>query len=181
MQEQVMLSSLVQRHIAQLADHINPTYQETWPEREKINDWEWENDLDFSILGLIDINTTYIAGYASQIATNGKVQNPENATNELREIQFFNEPYFVNWYFSPDNPHYKVKSYVELLDHLRLSALEYVTLYQNEAILATNGTSVSTNGANRSINGTSMCTNAVSSPTPQNITTPHLTHELEIA
>ena len=42
MQEQVMLSSLVQRHIAQLADDINPAYQETWPEREKINDWEWE-------------------------------------------------------------------------------------------------------------------------------------------
>lgn len=130
MQENLMLSSLAQGHIAQLADNINPVYQETWEERDQINDWEWENDFDFSILGLIDINTTYIAGYASQIATHGKVQNPQEATNELREIQFFDEPYFVNWYFLPDNPYGKVKSYVEFLDHLRLSALEYITLYQ---------------------------------------------------
>ena len=167
MQEKVMLSSLAQRHIAQLADNINPAYQETWPERDQINDWEWENDLDFSILGLIDMNTTYIAGYASQIASHGKVQNPEQAINELREIQFFNEPYFVNWYFSPDNLYCKVKSYVELLDHLRLSALEYMTLYQDGAILATNGASMPTNGVN--------------SLTPHSTTTRHKTLEMEMA
>ena len=174
MQEQVMLSSLAQRHIAQLANNINPAYQETSQEREQIDDWEWENELDFSILGLIEMNTTYIAGYASQIATHGKVQNPQKATNELRETQFFDEPYFADWYFSPDNPYCKVKSYVEFLDHLRLSALEYITLYQNGTMQNTNGTSRSTNGAIMSIN-------SVTSPTPQSPPAPHKTLEMEIA
>lgn len=168
------LSSHERRHIAELAEKINPTYQETWAERDQINEWEWENDLDFSILGLIDVNTTYIAGYASQIATNGKVRNPEEAMNELQTIQFFDEPYFANWYFSADNQYLKVKSYVELLDYLRLSALQYISLHQNAVSFLTNGSSMTTNG-------TSMNTNGATPPTLKKITAPHKILELEMA
>jgi len=120
-----------QKSISKMAKSINMAYQEMKEERIKINAWEWENHFDFTILGLIELYTSYICGYASQIAVKGSVRDAQEAATHLQKIQFFNKPYFVNWFFAPDNEHVKVKEYVDKLNYLRLSALEYITLYNN--------------------------------------------------
>lgn len=135
MSNQTYLAQLAQCHISRLAEQINCAYQETVAERKEINEWEWDNDLDFSILGVIDWYTTQLSGIGSQIADDGRVRH--SALNDLRQIQFFDKPYFTDWYFSPDNKYHKVKTYVEFLDHLRLAALEYVTHHQNGASSST--------------------------------------------
>lgn len=123
----------IQQSIAQLAKQINTAYRDMKEERRKINTWEWQNDFDFTILGVIELYTSDICGYASQIAYKGRVQNPREAEGHLRKIQFFSKPYFVKWYFDPNNEYVKVKEYVNTLNHLRLSALEYVSFYQNDS------------------------------------------------
>lgn len=125
------IAQATQQSIAQLAKQINTAYQDMQEERRKINAWEWQNNLDFTILGVIELYTSDICGYASQIAYKGRVQNPREAEGHLRKIQFFSKPYFVKWYFDPNNKYLKVKEYVNTLNYLRLSALEYVSLYQN--------------------------------------------------
>lgn len=131
MQTNIDITGATKNNIAQLAKGINAAYREMKDERMKINTWEWENEFDFTILGIIDLYTSYVCGYASQIATRGKVQNSQEAVNHLQQIQFFDKPYFVQWYFAPDNGYPKVKDYVHKLNYLRLSALEYLNLYQN--------------------------------------------------
>ena len=127
------IAQATQQSIAQLAKQINRDYQDQdmKEERRKINAWEWQNDLDFTILGVIELYTSDICGYASQIAYKGRVQNPREAEGRLRQILFFSKPYFVKWYFDPNNEYVKVKQYVHTLNYLRLSALEYVSSYQN--------------------------------------------------
>ena len=120
-----------QKSISQMAKNINAAYQETKEERIKINAWEWENNFDFTILGLIELYTSYVCGYASQIAIKGHVQDTQEAITHLQKIQFFDKPYFVNWFFSEDNEYVKVKEYVNKLNYLRLSALEYIAFYNN--------------------------------------------------
>ena len=137
MQNNSYLSRMALSHITQLTNQLNYAYRDTIPERKEINEWEWDNDLDFSILGAIDLYTSYIDGYASQITTKGRVKEPQKTANHLRTIQFFDDPNFADWYFSPDNEYVKVKAYIEFLDHLRLCTLEYVTHHQNGASIAT--------------------------------------------
>ena len=43
---------VIQSHIAQLAERVNSIFLETEEERVKLNNWEWENDPEFSILEL---------------------------------------------------------------------------------------------------------------------------------
>jgi hypothetical protein len=114
------------KRITRLAEQLIRQYKETKDERSQIHAWEWENDFDFTILGLMDLYSSYVGGYASQIATRGTVQKGVEAIELLQEKRFFDEPYFVDWYFSPDNTYVKVKEYVEDVDHLRLLVIQDV-------------------------------------------------------
>lgn len=116
------------KRIVQLAEQVSRQYQEMADEREKIHEWEWENDFDFTILGLIELYSSYVGGYASQIAMRGTVRNPTEAISYLQEKRFFDESYLVEWYFAPDNHYFKVKEYIEDVDYLRLLVIQYLRL-----------------------------------------------------
>ena len=126
--------SAERKRITKLADRLISQYQEMKDERAQIHEWEWENDFDFTILGLMDLYSSYVGGYASQIATRDMIQKPIEALNLLQEKRFFDQPYFVDWYFAPDNHYVKVQEYVEDVEYLRLLIIQYIKLYQNEAI-----------------------------------------------
>ena len=118
--------------ITKLADTLISQYKEMKDERAQIHSWEWENDFDFTILGLMDLYSSYVGGYASQIATRGTVKKPNEALKLLQEKRFFYQPYFVDWYFSPNNNYIKVQEYVEDVEYLRLLIIQYIKLYQND-------------------------------------------------
>ncbi len=121
------------KRIAQLADDLLIRYQNMRDERSQLHEWEWENEADFTILGLIELYDSDIGGYASQIATEGKVVNPIGAVNVLSERCLFNDDDFTTWYFSDENIYPKIKMYANLLDYLRMLALDYITRYLSDA------------------------------------------------
>jgi hypothetical protein len=121
------------QRIAVLDEQLITEYQQMRDERAQIHEWEWDNDFDFTILGLMELYSSYVEGYASQIATQGCVINPRGALKVLSESRLFDKQYFADWYFSADKKYVKVKKYIEGLDYLRMLAHEYISLYQNEA------------------------------------------------
>lgn len=132
-------SYLVERkRITNLAEQVSRQYQEMADERGQIHEWEWEGDFDFTILGLIELYSSYVGGYASQIARRGTVRNPVEAIDFLQEKSFFDEDYLVDWYFAPDNHYFKVKEYVEEVDYLRLLVIQYLRRPLNDTSKATN-------------------------------------------
>lgn len=126
------------QRIAELDQQLITEYQQMRDERAQIHEWEWDNDFDFTILGLMDLYSSYVEGYASQIATQGAVIDPRGALKVLSESRLFDKQYFTDWYFSSDNRYVKVKKYIEGLDYLRMLAHEYISLYQNEGTPLTN-------------------------------------------
>jgi hypothetical protein len=84
--------------IAKLSEKLISQYKETKDERSQIHSWEWDNDFDLTILGLMDIYSSYSGGYASQIATRGTVQYPLLARELLQEKRFFDEPSGLKWF-----------------------------------------------------------------------------------
>lgn len=116
-----------------MAEKVIAEYKEMEEELSQLDEWEWENDFDFTILGLMELFSSYVGGYASQIATRGTVLEPEHALKFLETKYLFDQPYFVDWYFSHDNNYVKIKQYVNHLDHLRLMLIEYITRYQSRA------------------------------------------------
>lgn len=115
-----------------MAKQVIAEYKEMQDELSQLDEWEWENDFDFTIVGLMEVFSSYVGGYASQIATRGTVLEPEHALQFLESKYLFDQPYFVDWYFSPDNTYLKIKQYVNHLDHLRLMLIEYITRYQSQ-------------------------------------------------
>jgi hypothetical protein len=134
---------VIQSHIAQLAKRVNTTFLETEEERVKLNDWECSRDPEFSILELIELYTPYVCGYAGQITSNGQVKTPREAATHLQNIQFFDKPEFLTWYLSPEEQYMKLKAYIDTLDYLRLSTLQYIHNYQKESDEATNSVHIS--------------------------------------
>ena len=118
------------KRISQLADDLLIRYRDMQDERSQLHQWEWENDFDFTILGLIELCDSDVGGYASQIATKGSVINPKGALKVLSEICLFNDPDFVTWYFSAENSYAKVRMYANLLDYLRMLVMDYLAHYQ---------------------------------------------------
>ena len=58
---------------------------------------------------------------------------PSGAVNVLSERCLFNDDDFTTWYFSDENIYPKIKMYANLLDYLRMLALDYVTRYLSDA------------------------------------------------
>ena len=109
-----------------MAEQVIAEYKDSALERAEIDEWEWENDFDFTILGLMEVYSSYVGGYASQIATEGKVLEPRNAIKLLEKKRLFDESYFVDWSFSGGQKYVKVKKYANNLDYLRMLVIDYI-------------------------------------------------------
>jgi len=121
-----------QKRMAHLAEQVIAEYKDSALERAEIDEWEWENEFDFTILGLMEIYSSYVGGYASQIATEGRVLEPQNAIKLLEKKRLFDESYFVEWYFSSGQKYVKVKKYANNFYYLRMLIIDYIQRYQND-------------------------------------------------
>lgn len=115
-------------YINKILNQLKIDYKNTREERRKLVDWEEAKD--FSILGEIEIITDNIRGYASQLTTNGNIENPQESIEKLKQIQIFNISDFAEWYFMPENEYPQLKNYIEKLNYLRLLIIEYISQYQ---------------------------------------------------
>ena len=99
-------------------------YQNTQLERETIA--LWEENQGFSILGIIEVLTDDIRGYAFQVITNNYSANAQEIFDKLNKLKIFEIPEFTQWYFSPEFDYPQIKNCVEKLNYLRLLMLEYI-------------------------------------------------------
>ncbi len=111
-------------YIEQILNQLLIKYQNTQLEREKIA--LWEENQEFSILGIIEIFTDDIRGYAFQVITKNISINAQNILNELEKLKILEIPEVTKWYFNPKFDYPKMKQYIEILNYLRLLIIEYI-------------------------------------------------------
>lgn len=114
-----------QAHIRLLSTQLDQQYQVMKAERSAIADWE--EDQEFSILGVIELFSTEIQGYAEQVLLNDlNTSLGSSSLTHLRQLNVFNIDYFAEWYFNHFSLYPQIQHYIEQLDHLRLLLIEYL-------------------------------------------------------
>ncbi len=114
-----------QTHIRLLSTQLDEQYQAMKAERSAIA--HWEEDQEFSILGVLELFSTEIQGYAERVLLNGsKASLDSSSLTHLRQLNVFNIDYFADWYFNHFSFYPQVQHYVEQLDHLRLLLIEHL-------------------------------------------------------
>lgn len=114
-----------QTHIRLLSTQLDEQYQAMKAERSAIA--HWEEDQEFSILGVLELFSTEIQGYAERVLLNGsKAALDSSNLTHLRQLNVFNVDYFADWYFNHFSLYPQSQHYVEQLDHLRLLLIEHL-------------------------------------------------------
>jgi hypothetical protein len=120
-----LLNAPAKEHIRLLSAQLDEIYQEMKTERSALANWEEEQE--FSILGVMELFSTEIQGYVEQVLLNTLSQSLDsNSVNHLRQLDVFNIEYFAQWYFHSLGIYPLTQQYVEQLDHLRLLLIEYL-------------------------------------------------------
>ncbi len=96
-------------------------------ERHKLWELEKESEQEYTVWSQLELLTTYISGYISQIVDRGYTrQKPQDAIDHLHKLSIFDADCIVNWYRDSGNEYPKIKQFFELLDYIRLLTLEYI-------------------------------------------------------
>lgn len=111
-------------YIFQILDKLVIDYQQTRSERIQIALWEEEKD--FSLLGIIEMLTDEIRGYSLQSISSYNLENSQEILSDLQKIKLFEIPYVADWYFSLEFDFPRIKNYLETLNYLRLLVIEYL-------------------------------------------------------
>lgn len=117
------LSEVNSHHIALLSQRLDELYQAMKNERLAIANWEEEQE--FSILGVMELFSTEVQGYVEQLKLDQFTSSFDHNIEHLRQLSLFRVDYFAKWYFQNLERYPQTKQYVEQLDHLRLAILEY--------------------------------------------------------
>jgi hypothetical protein len=100
-------------------------------ERRKLWETEKDSEQENTVWSQLELLSTYILGYVSQIITSGYTrQEPHEALDHLHQLSIFDVDCIVIWYRSSKDEYPKIKQFFELLDYIRLLTLEYVERYQ---------------------------------------------------
>jgi hypothetical protein len=126
MEPQTPIAPPALAHIQLLTDQLDELYQFMREERLAIA--QWEEDQEFSILGVLELFSGDIQGYAQQVLAETKNSNWQSPETHLRKLNVFSIDYFSAWYFNHWTQYPHVKQYVEQLDHLRLLLIEYMEI-----------------------------------------------------
>ena len=121
---------ITRNYINHLLKQLTVDYQNTKQERKEIASLSPTSDEDFTVLEEIDLLTTDIRGYASQIQSRGWIENEQEAIERLQTMRVFDVPAIAQFYFTTDAEYMQMKAYIRMLDYLRLLILEYLRSYQ---------------------------------------------------
>ena len=82
----------------------------------------------FFILEEIDLLTTDLRGYASQISINQQIQNPDQALTTLRSMRLLENPSLAELYFTKNKQFPLFYQYLQKLDYLKLLLIDWLIL-----------------------------------------------------
>lgn len=124
--------ALTRNQISKLLDQLIVCERNTKEERKLLLP-EWEEAEDFTVLDEMEMLTTDIRGYASQVQISGRIKNEDEAIQTLENLHIFEKKSVANWYFNTDEGDYlQIKLYLSLLDYLRFLVLKYLKLRRIE-------------------------------------------------
>ena len=86
------------------------------------------NDQTLSILEEVDLLTTDLRGYASQISINQEIQNPDQALTRVRSMRLLENPSLAELYFTKNKQFPIIYQYLQKLDYLKLLLIDWLTL-----------------------------------------------------
>jgi len=112
-----LLNQLTQDY-QQLLQQDKPLLFETFP----------PNSQTLSILEEIDLLTTDLRGYASQIIINQQIQNSDQALTRLRSMRLLENPSLAELYFTKNKQFPIIYQYLQKLDYLKLLLIDWLTL-----------------------------------------------------
>jgi hypothetical protein len=79
-----------------------------------------------SIFEEMDLITTDLRGYASQIKIKNQIQNPEQALENLRKIHILDDPSLADIYFIQAEQFPLIHQYLQRLDYLRFLLIDWL-------------------------------------------------------
>lgn len=121
-------SELTKNSIIQLLEQLTIEYLNSNLDRKKIAVNFISSEEEFSLLEEIELLSTDIRGYANQIKVRGYVDNREKAIKQLQKMRIFDIQNISQFYFDNQINFPILKSYLRMLDYLRLLILEYLSL-----------------------------------------------------
>ena len=116
--------------ITHLLKQLTVDYKNTKQERQEIASLSPASEEEFTILEEIELLTSDIRGYASQIQARGSIENEQEVIERLQTMRVFDVPAIAQFYFTTDGDYTQMKAYIRMLDYLRLLILEYLRSYQ---------------------------------------------------
>lgn len=114
--------------IVQLLAQLNIEYQKTKSERKEIADSYVFSEEEFSFLEELELVTVSIRGYASQIERRAGVENREQSIADLHQLRVFDRSAIAQFYAETRSGYLQMRSYIRMLDYLRLLVLEYLQM-----------------------------------------------------
>lgn len=121
-------SEIYRNYITQLLSQLTVDHQNTKQERKEVAAKFLANEEEFSITEEIELLTSDLRGYASQIQGRGWIDLEQQAINQLLTMGVFDIPVLAQFYWETHDKYPLLKSYLQKLDYLRLLILEYLDL-----------------------------------------------------
>jgi hypothetical protein len=115
-----------QEQLTHFSRQLTQLYQDAKSERLQVTASYPASAESFSILEELELLTVSICGYTTQIQSPQKISNPEKVVADLRGFNVFENPVVVQFYQAASHDYPKLQAYIQLLDYLRLLALEYL-------------------------------------------------------
>ena len=115
-------------HMRLLSNQLDRLYREMKPERKAIG--QWEEDQEFSILGILEVFASNIQGYIEQLEPPTLTTSRSATLTHLRQLNVFDIDDFTAWYFAHLDTYPIVKQHIDHLDHLRLLLIEHLSSRQ---------------------------------------------------
>ncbi len=116
------------RKIINLLDQLNHDYHQIQQsESQSLVEVFPLNEQEFSIMEEIDLMTTDLCGYASQVKISDHIQNPEQAIKYLRQTLILSNPLIADLYFSQGGKFPLIHQYLQKLDYLKFLLIDALT------------------------------------------------------
>jgi hypothetical protein len=121
----------MKRCISDLFAQMTTDYQQTRAERREVSAAFPPSDETFSTIEELELLTSDLRGYASQLQVRDSIENQAAAIDRLQTMRIFSIPSIAQFYFEHSQDYPKLKEYVRQLDYIRLLLLEYLQSYPN--------------------------------------------------
>lgn len=120
-----------QKRLAELLERMTEYRKSIKEERSKLWHSEKDSQGQYKVWDRLEILSFDIEGYTSVISSGGYTRKePHEVISHLHKLSIFNVECIMNWYPCAAQEYPKIKEFFELLDYLRLLAIEYIERYR---------------------------------------------------